>query len=61
MDAASLDRILLDHDVFAAIPGRDGMTVDASTMSAEDAATQIMERLDAVEGEGMTVAGKHAR
>jgi chloramphenicol 3-O-phosphotransferase len=52
MDAASLDRILLDHDVFAAIPGRDGMTVDVSTMSAEDAATQIMERLDAVEGEG---------
>jgi len=28
------------------------MTVDVSTMSAEDAATQIMERLDAVEGEG---------
>lgn len=51
MDAAALDQVLRDHDVFAAVPGKDSMTVDVSTTSAEDAALQIIERLDALEAE----------
>ena len=50
-DAATLDQVLLDHDVFAAVPGKDSMTLDASATSAEDAAIQIIERMDALEGE----------
>lgn len=52
IDAAALDQVLRDHDVFAAIPGKDSVTLDVSTRSAEDAALQIIERLDAVEGKG---------
>ena len=51
LDTATLDQVLLDHDVFAAIPGKDSLTLDVSAMSAEDAATQIVEVLDVVEDE----------
>ena len=40
-----------DHDVFAPIPGKDSMTLDVSATSAEDAAMQIIERIDARDGE----------
>ena len=30
MDAAALDQVLLDHDVFAVIPGEDSVTLDIS-------------------------------
>jgi hypothetical protein len=49
-DAATLDQVLLDHDVFAAIPGKDSMTLDVSARSPEDAAMQIIEHMDALEG-----------
>lgn len=49
-EVAVLDQVLSDHDVFAAIPGKDTMTLDVSTMSAEEAAIQIIERMDALEG-----------
>jgi shikimate kinase len=48
-DATALDQVLGDHDVFAAIPGRDSVVVDASAMSADDAAMLIIERSDALE------------
>jgi hypothetical protein len=51
MDAAVLDQVLGDHDVFAPIPGKDSMTLDVSATSAEDAAMQIIERMDARDGE----------
>jgi hypothetical protein len=51
MDAAVLDQVLGDHDVFAAIPGKDSLTLDLSAMSAEDAAMQIIERMDALDGD----------
>ena len=50
-DAATLDQVLLDHDVFAAIPGKDSVALDVSATSPEDAAMQIIEHMDALEGE----------
>ena len=51
MDAATLDQVLLGHDVFAVIPGKDSMPLDLSAMSGEDAAIQIIARVDDSETE----------
>ena len=50
-DAAALDQVLRDYDVFAALPGKDSMTLDVFATSAEDVAMQIIEHMDALEGE----------
>ena len=45
-DAASLQQVLRDHDVFASIPGVDSRRIDVAATSAEDAADSIVEHLD---------------
>ncbi len=45
-DAESLDQVLAEYDVYASIPGRDSLTIDAATMSPEEAATRIAQRID---------------
>ena len=45
-DAGSLDKVLREHDVYASIPGRDGLSIDAAAMSADEAASRIVEHLD---------------
>ena len=47
-DAASLDNVLREHDVYAPIPGRDSLTLDTAVVSPEEAATRIAERIDAL-------------
>ena len=47
-DAASLDNVLREHDVYALIPGRGSVTIDAAAMSPEEAASQIGEHIDAL-------------
>jgi hypothetical protein len=52
-DAASLDDVLREHDVFAPVPGRDSVTIDTAGMSPSDAASRIVEHVDAlVAGDG---------
>lgn len=46
-DAASLDDVLREHDVYASIPGRDSLTIDAAAISPEEAASRIVEHVDA--------------
>lgn len=50
-DAGSLDKVLRDHDVYASIPGREGLTIDAAAMSPEEAARRIGEQIDALGSE----------
>src|SRR5688572_15302806 len=42
-DAASLENVLRDHDVFAPIRGRGSLTIDAAAISPEEAASRIVE------------------
>jgi hypothetical protein len=51
-DAATLGSVLRDHDVFASIPGRDSLTIDTAAISPEEAASRIVERVDAMVAEG---------
>jgi shikimate kinase len=46
-DVASLDAVLREHDVYASIPGRDSLTIDAAATSPEDAAARICDHVDA--------------
>ena len=46
-DAGVLDDVLREHDVYAPIPGRDSLTIDAAAMSPEEAADRIAEHVDA--------------
>lgn len=46
-DVESLDNVLRDHDVYASIPGRDSLTIDAAAMSAEEAASRVVDHIDA--------------
>jgi shikimate kinase len=50
-DAASLDTVLREHDVYASIPGRESLTIDAATMSPEEAASRIVEHIDVLSRE----------
>jgi hypothetical protein len=50
-DAASLDNLLREHDVYAPIPGRDSLTIDAVAMSPEEAASRIVGHIDALSPE----------
>lgn len=50
-DAGSLDKVLRDHDVYASIPGRDSLTIDAASTSPEEAASRIGEHIDALSPE----------
>ena len=47
-DAALLDNVLREHDVYALIPGRESLTIDAVAMSPEEAASRIVEHIDAL-------------
>ena len=47
-DAASLDDVLNEHDVYSPIPGRDSLIIDAAAMSPEEAAERIGEHFDAL-------------
>ena len=47
-DAASLDDVLREYDVYALIPGRDSVTIDLAATSPEEAASQIGEHIDAL-------------
>ena len=47
-DVASLDNVLREHDVYASIPGRDSLIIDAVAMSPEEAASRIVEHIDAL-------------
>jgi chloramphenicol 3-O-phosphotransferase len=47
-DAASLDGVLREHDVYAPIPGRDSLTIDTAAMSPEEAAGRILEHIEAL-------------
>jgi hypothetical protein len=49
-DAASLDDVLREHDVYASIPNRESLTIDVGTTSPEDAAGQIVRHIDAFGG-----------
>ena len=51
-DATSLDKVLREHDVYASIPGRESLTIDAGTMSPEEAARRIGEHIDALGADG---------
>src|SRR5262245_41946164 len=51
-DVASLDSVLREHDVYASIPDRDGLTIDAAAISPEEAAHRIGEHVDAVDADG---------
>jgi chloramphenicol 3-O-phosphotransferase len=46
-DAGSLDQVLREYDVYASIPGRESLTIDAVAMSPKEAASRIVEHLDA--------------
>ena len=50
-DAASLDDVLREHDVYASIPGRGTLTIDTAAMSPEEAASRIREHIDALRAE----------
>jgi chloramphenicol 3-O-phosphotransferase len=50
-DAASLDDVLREHDVYAPIPGRDSLTIDVAAISPEEAASRIGEHVDALSAE----------
>jgi predicted kinase len=44
-DAETLDRMLDEHNCFAAIPDRESLTIDLGATSAKDAADQIIEHI----------------
>jgi hypothetical protein len=44
-DARMLDEVLAEHDVYASIPMRATLTIDVASVSAEEAANEIVERL----------------
>jgi hypothetical protein len=46
-DVRSLDEVLREHDVYAPIPGRDSLTVDVAALSPDEAASRIVEYVDA--------------
>jgi hypothetical protein len=46
-DVGSLDAVLREHDVYARIPGRDSLTIDAAATSPEEAAARIGAYVDA--------------
>jgi len=50
-DAALLDTVLRAHDVYASIPGRESLTIDAVAMSPEEAASRIAEHIDVLSPE----------
>ena len=45
-DVATLDDVLREHDVYAQIPGRDSLIIDAAAMSPDEAASRIGEHFD---------------
>jgi hypothetical protein len=45
-DVATLERILSEHDVFAAVPGRESTTLDLGSLSPDEAAQQIVDLLE---------------
>jgi hypothetical protein len=45
-DVEKLQRLLSEHDVFAAVPGRESVTIDVGSLSADQAAQQIVDLLD---------------
>jgi hypothetical protein len=49
-DVASLDAVLREHDVYAPIPGVDGLTLDSAALSPEEAASRVLEHLDSMSG-----------
>ena len=41
----TLERLMAEHDMFAAIPGHDSLTIDLGVVSADQAAEQIAAHL----------------
>lgn len=50
-DAGTLDDVLREHDVYAPVPGRDTFTIDTAAMSPSEAASQVVEHVDALGAE----------
>jgi hypothetical protein len=44
-DVETLERLMAEHDLFAAIPGHDSLTIDLGVVSADQAAQQIAAHL----------------
>jgi shikimate kinase len=45
-DVETLQKLLSEHDVFAAVPGRESVTIDVGSLSADQAAQQIVDLLE---------------